>query len=237
MNSFHISSPARILLTFCLCILCAATVISALPTDGEEQIYDHIIRLHVLAHSDNDDDQAQKLYVRNAVLQTLAATVPSTASIEEAEQILTEMLPRLKDVAEQAAAESGIPRACTVTLTEEPYPQRTYTQNGSCITLPAGVYRSLRIRIGDAVGQNWWCVLFPPLCLSLASEYHPLPDATIPVSADTAADSEDSADDTTQETLLAAGFTPYEITLITGEQKPKTIIKFRIVEFLRNLFR
>ena len=91
--------------------------------------------------------------------------------------------------------------------------------------------RSLRVMIGEAAGANWWCVLFPPLCLSLAAEKtYPEGDA-IPVSVD-----ESERADTSYEQLLAVGFTPYEISLISGEGSPKTVVKFRIVEWIRKLF-
>ena len=130
------------------------------------------------------------------------------------------------DSVRQLQALSGIMKAQL-----EAYPVRTYDDGNTCYTLPAGTYRSLRVMIGEAAGANWWCVLFPPLCLSLAAEKtYPEGDA-IPVSVD-----ESERADTSDEQLLAAGFTPYEISLISGEGSPKTVVKFRIVEWFRKLF-
>ncbi len=222
---------ARLLLCLCISMLCAATVISALPTDGEEMLYDRVIRLHVLANSNTEEDQALKLQVRNAILTELSEISVSCDTADNAEILYTEQLSHLEGVACQTIADAGYDYDCRVTLTRECYPIRTYEAGGTRYTLPAGTYRSLRVMIGEADGQNWWCVLFPPLCLSLASEPISPADAAVPVSADGITDSAD-----TDALLLAAGFTPQEISLICGEGSPKTVVKFRIVEWLRRLF-
>jgi hypothetical protein len=85
--------------------------------------------------------------------------------------------------------------------------------------------------IGEAAGQTWWCVLFPPLCLSLAAEQPVSVGDVIPVSAA----EQDILTASSEELLLAAGFTPYEISLISGEGSPKTVVKFRIIEWIRRL--
>lgn len=215
----------RALLTVCLSLLCASIVISALPTAGEEAIYDRVVRLHVLAHSDSDADQALKLRVRDAILTFLSRESSASADAEEAETRYRSLLPQIEAVAKETIADAGYTYDCRVTLTRESYPVRSYDG----VTLPAGTYRSLRVLIGDADGRNWWCVLFPPLCLSLATE----PEAQIP-----AVVSEDGAPSTAEEVLLAAGFTPYEVSLIAGgtEHSTKTVVRFRIVEWLRTLF-
>ena len=233
MKANRVPTAARFLCTLCICILCAAAILSAWPTNGEEALYDRVIRLHVLANSDDEADQSQKLAVRDAVLTYLAEAAPNTRSAEDAEDAYQKLLPQLTKIAEESAAENGCAYPCRVTLTQESYPSRTYRENGETVTLPAGVYRSLRVQIGASAGQNWWCVLFLPLCLSLAAEYCTKDDDTVAVSA--SADPEPTTT-TSEEKLLAAGFTPYEITLISGEESPKTVVKFRIVEFFRRLF-
>ncbi len=214
----------RAIFCFCAAILCAATVIFALPTQGEEQIYHRVIRLHVLANSDTAADQALKLRVRDAILAYLAAESHASTTADEAEAQYQQMLAQIEEIAEQTAAKAGYAYDCHVTLTREAYPVRSY---GS-VTLPAGTYRSLRVMIGEAAGQNWWCVLFPPLCLSLAADAEACTSVMV----------SDAERDDTEEVLLAAGFTPYEVSLIAGgnESAPKTVVRFRIVEWLRALF-
>ena len=226
MKPISADSVLRLVLSLCLSVLCAAAVIGALPLHGEEQLYDRVIRLHVIAASDTAEDQALKLRVRDAVLTCLADRAPDCTSADEAEAVYTALLPKLDAVAEETVRNAGYPYSCQVTLTRESYPIRTYDNGTGSVTLPAGTYRSLRVRIGEAAGQNWWCVLFPPLCLSLAAEYEP---SAAPTSAQVC--------DDTGEQLLAAGFTPYEISLISGESEPKTVLKFRIVEFFRSLLK
>ena len=226
----YIKPTARMLLTLCISLLCAAVVISALPTAGEEAIYDRVIRLHVLANSDTDEDQALKLQVRNAILTTLADVSVRAETADDAERVYASCLPMLEETANKTVADAGYDYDCRVTLTREAYPIRTYDDGKTVYTLPAGTYRSLRVMIGEASGQNWWCVLFPPLCLSLAAEKTVPEGDAIPVSVD-----EPVPVPSSEEHLLAAGFTPYEISLISGEGSPKTVVKFRIVEWIRKL--
>ncbi len=226
----YVKPTARMILCFCASLLCAAVVISALPIEGEEALYDRVIRLHVLANSDTNEDQALKLQVRNDILTALADVSESAENADDAARVYASCLPMLESVARKTIADAGYDYDCRVTLTREPYPVRTYDDGSTCYTLPAGTYRSLRVMIGQAQGQNWWCVLFPPLCLSLAAEKNMPEGDAIPVSVD-----ESDMLAASEERLLAAGFTPYEISLISGEGSPKTVVKFRIVEWIRKL--
>ena len=226
----YTKSTARMLVCLFFSLLCAAVIIHALPTQGEESIYDRVIRLHVLANSDSEEDQALKLRVRDAILTALDEQSLTADNARDAELLYAAQLSALTSIARDTITEAGYDYDCYVTLTKEPYPIRTYRNGDDCYTLPAGTYRSLRVMIGEAVGQNWWCVLFPPLCLSLAADNALPAENAIPVSVD-----ETDNLPSTEERLLAAGFTPYEISLISGEGSPKTVIKFRIVEFFRKL--
>ena len=210
-------TAARILACACACFLLAATAIDLLPTDGEEQIYENVVRLHVLANSDSEEDQSIKLAVRDAVLTYLSEQTLSAVDKESAEAAYRARLSKIAEVASKTAAQNGTPQSCSATLSTEYYPARTY---GS-VTLPEGSYTSLRVHIGAAEGQNWWCVLFPPLCLGLAM-----------------AEEEDAmavyAEE--REELIAAGFTPKQIETLTMTKDQRITVKFRIVELLRSLF-
>ncbi len=215
---------ARIIATACICFLLAATVIDLLPTNGEEAVYDNVVRLHVLAASDSAEDQAIKGKVRDAVLALLADTSDGACDKESAEQAYRARLDEIAACAAETVAAHGEAKPCRVTLTREYYPPRTY---GS-VTLPSGSYTSLRVLIGEAEGQNWWCVLFPPLCLQLAKADS---EDVRAVYAE-----EDAGARAETEELLAAGFTPEQVAILTEKENPRVVIKFRIVEFFRELF-
>ena len=141
-----------------LCALCL-TLSAAVWTQGKlQRIEDGLIRLHVLAVSDEEEEQRIKLRVRDAVLSFLSPELEAVRDKAEAERIVSASLPQIKAAAESAA--EG--RHVTVTLEREHYPTRRY---GS-FALPAGEYESLRVILGKGEGHNWWCVVFPPVCLA-----------------------------------------------------------------------
>lgn len=118
-----------------------------------------LIRLHVIASSDGAEDQALKLDVRDAVLETLTPALESAQTPAQAQSIINAMLPELRDIGESVSGQRA--RAA---LGWEHYPTRVYEG----FALPAGDYLSLRLELGAAEGKNWWCVVFPPLCAAAA---------------------------------------------------------------------
>ena len=141
------------LVTLCVCLL------AGLWAEGRQQrLAAGLVRLHVLAASDEAEEQAVKLRVRDAVLRYLAPQLEGAKSADEAEAILAGKLDGVRSAAERAA--EG--RAVHVTLGDERYPTRDYAG----FSLPAGRYRSLRVVLGEGKGRNWWCVVFPPVCLA-----------------------------------------------------------------------
>ena len=123
-----------------------------------------LVRLHIIANSDNAADQAEKLRVRDAVLAYLAPRLETAGSVSDARELLFRERENIL-----RAAQTETDRPVTVTFTREHYPTRDY---GS-FALPAGVYPSLRVILGAGEGHNWWCVVFPPLCTAESIE----PDA------------------------------------------------------------
>lgn len=119
-----------------------------------------LVRLHVVAVSDDENEQALKLRVRDAVLEYLSPMLENTDGSEAAKALIAENL----DGVAQAAASASEGRAVTVSLSRENFPTRQYEG----FTLPAGKYDSLRVVLGEGQGQNWWCIVFPPLCVSAA---------------------------------------------------------------------
>ena len=189
-----------VILFLTLSVLC----VTVLPVHGEEEIYDSVIRLHVLANSDGEEDQALKLKVRDAVLARADALLADVTSMEQAEQILAASLGDLAESAAACLGANGSEYPVRVTLGKEQYPTRYYEK----LAFPAGEYLSLRVLIGAGAGKNWWCVLFPPLCLSAAS-----------AKGDTA--------------KLAAGLTEDQYRMITESDSPKYKLRFKVLETAR----
>ena len=192
-----------------LTVLCAL-VLGLFPVSGEERLYDSVVRLHVLANSDSDVDQALKLKVRDRIIEVTEDIFTQAKSKNEAEALARSALSMIEDEAKRVVEESGFDYPVTVTLGQEEYPERDYEG----MKFPAGEYLSLRVLIGDAEGQNWWCVLFPPICLRAASR--------------------DQRD--TEEAFIAAGLTGEQYRIITESGSGLYKIKFKILEIISDLF-
>jgi stage II sporulation protein R len=133
--------------------------------DGEcQEIRDKVVRLHILANSDSVEDQTLKLKVRDAVLQ---ATVGwETMGEQEILQNVQEDLPRLLEVAQNTVYENGYSYPVTAKVCRMYFETRQYDE----ITMPAGMYDAVRFEIGEGKGKNWWCVIYPPMCLKAAEK-------------------------------------------------------------------
>lgn len=194
-------------LIYILCILGATLVISAVPVSGEEDIYDSVIRFHIIANSDDEKDQKIKLELRDYIFTQYHDKLSSYNNISDAKSDISENLGEIEETAEQFLKEHGYDYNVHVTLTEEYYPTRTY----DTFTLPSGNYTSLRIIIGEGEGHNWWCVLFPPMCLESAT-----------------GDIIDYSD-------VSAGLTESQYRLISESEKPEYNVKFRVLEILEEV--
>ena len=161
-----------------------------------------LIRLHVVANSDSRADQAVKLQVRDAVLEQAETLLAGCADLEEAEAALGEALPSLERAAGAVTAAAGYDYPVRSALAWEDYPTREY----STFALPAGRYLSLRITLGEGEGRNWWCVVFPPLCMAATNE-----DFT--------------------GCAEAAGLTEEEVALVTQESGA-CVVRFKLVEWV-----
>jgi len=151
-------------LLFCLSI-CVLIWIVSIVSD-RQKLNEELIRLHVVANSDSREDQAVKLKVRDAVVESLQEAMADIADVEEAKAYLQENLPKIQSVANQVLTACGVEPDAVVTLAKETFDTRYY----DTFKLPAGVYESLRITIGEGKGKNWWCVVFPSLCLPATSQ-------------------------------------------------------------------
>ncbi len=146
-----------------LIFLCASTICVYTLAVEVQPLYTSLTRLHVVANSDTAFDQELKLKVRDAVVEEVARMTCNTKDSDEAYNLLKDNLPHIERVAQEIVFSEGFDYTVTGTICQSyPFPRRTY----DTFTLPAGNYRTLRIEIGEARGQNWWCVVFPPLCTS-----------------------------------------------------------------------
>lgn len=131
-----------------------------------ETVHNELIRLHVVANSDSPEDQAVKLKVRDAVIESLEEDLQKIGDVEAARTYLREKLPYIQQVANDTLEMAGFSPDAAVSLCREAFDTRYY----DTFTLPAGVYEALRITIGEGNGRNWWCVTFPGLCLPVTTE-------------------------------------------------------------------
>ncbi len=155
------------ILELALGIAVAVTLIWGMASLGRQQaLADRVVRLHVLANSDSDADQALKLKVRDKIVAQATDILQQTHSRPEAEQALTAALPELQTLAEQEIQAEGYTYPVTASLEQTEFPTREYDD----FTLPAGEYLALRVVIGAGEGHNWWCVVFPPLCTAAETD-------------------------------------------------------------------
>ena len=190
--------------TFCLFVLVGVMILNVLPIHGEGEIYDSVVRLHVIANSDSTEDQALKLKVRDGVLRVASELVEGCATRDEAEVALRGGLDIVEDAARAVVEAEEYEYGVSVKLCEEEYP----TKNYESVCFPSGCYMSLQVKIGDAVGQNWWCVLFPNLCLSAATK----------------SEAEDA--------FIQAGLTPEQYKIVTDSDGVKYKLRFKFLEII-----
>ncbi len=196
------------ILTLSILAALALLVFGILPVHGEEEIYNKVVRLHVLANSDSEEDQAVKLAVRDAILNVTVPLLQNCQTREEAVYLLEENRELLTQTAQTVLREQGFDDEVHIEMGLEDYPTRTYDS----LCFPAGEYVSMRVELGDAEGQNWWCCLFPPLCLDTAT-----------VNRKTAEDA-----------CISVGFTPTQYKIITESDKPVYRARFKILEWMGN---
>ena len=147
-----------------LSFLMAAVLMAALPTEAEAEIYSDTLRLHILAASDSDEDQALKLKVRDAILARYSTALSESDGLESSLAAIEVLLPQIEKTAEECIKKNGYEYNLTATLGEEWYDTREYED----FSLPSGKYFSLIIKIDNGRGKNWWCVMYPPMCLDMA---------------------------------------------------------------------
>lgn len=193
-----------IFLLFIYILISANAYTNAVCSD----ISDSVFRLHVIANSDSVQDQNLKYIVRDNVLKYMASITSGVTSKEEIIEIAYNNLEEFKQIAQNTIYENGFNYDVTVEIGNFDFPTKTYGD----VSFPAGFYDALKIKIGNANGQNWWCVMFPPLCF-------------IDVSSGIVPDD--------SKNILESELNEEEYSLITGT-KNENKIKFKIIEVLQN---
>jgi stage II sporulation protein R len=183
-----------------LLLLC----LGLLPVQGEEEIYNKVVRLHVLANSDSEEDQAIKLEVRDAILGVTVPLLQDCQTQQDAVARLEENRSLFLQTAQTVLRKRGVDDTVVIEMDLEDYPTRTYDS----LCFPAGEYISMRVSLGEGEGQNWWCCLFPPLCLGAAT-------------ANT---------EIAEDACISVGFTPTQYKIITESDKPVYRARFKILE-------
>ena len=184
-------------------LLAAAVLFTGYALSLEQQrLADKLIRLHVVANSDGVQDQTWKLQVRDVVLAETERILDGEQAPLEA---LAENLAQIETAANRCLREQGSEETATVTLQKELLPTRQY----ETFSLPAGTYTTLRVTIGQGEGHNWWCVVFPSLCMSASM-------------------------DDLEEAAQTAGLSEGEIRLITEDSEGYEL-KFKSIELFQKL--
>lgn len=188
----------RVLALFVACLVCTALWAEA----TQVRLASQVIRLHILANSDSEEDQALKLEVRDRVLETTSALLAGETEPQAAAVLLNQHLDDIAQTAAQEISAQGHDDRVEVRLEQTWFPTRQYQG----ISLPAGNYLALRVLIGAAEGHNWWCVVFPNLCLPAVSE----------------------------RALEASTLTPGQISLLQ-EEETSYVFRFKALELWQSL--
>ena len=161
--------------------LCLCLCLSLCGFAGEvDDLRSRVLRLHILANSDSDVDQTVKLKVRDAVVEECAGLLDGADDADDAAALATAQLDDVCAVARRVLREQGADYDVTAEVTETYFPTRVYDD----VTLPAGRYQAVRLLLGEGKGHNWWCVLFPPLCVSAATDKKTTADVLTPAEDD-----------------------------------------------------
>lgn len=193
------------LLLFFYTFLCAVSYVNAVSS----HISDSVFRLHILANSNSEEDQNLKYLVRDEVISFLTKLTENVNSKKEVIQIVNKNLDQFQQIAEKVISENGYTYPVKISVGNFSFPTKEYGD----VSLPAGSYDALRIEIGQATGNNWWCVLFPPLCFVDVSS------GIVP----------DESKEIIKENLFDE-----EYSLITDDSN-EVKFKFKIVEFFQNV--
>lgn len=178
---------------------------------NQEELSEHVIRFHVRANSDEEEDQRLKEEVKSNLVEYISPVLEQCSSREEAQIALEEEMEELENIALTTIYDAGYDYPVSIYFSTEDFPVKEYGD----ILVSGGEYEALRVDIGEAAGQNWWCLIYPPLCF---------------IDGSTVIVDEDGKEVLKEE----VGEEAYENMLI--EDKPKVVVKFKLYEELKELF-
>lgn len=199
------NSLILIFLLFIYVTISAISYVNAVSSDIENSVF----RLHVIANSDSEEDQNLKYIVRDNLIKYMNDLCRNVSDKSEAIKIANEHLEDFKQIAKDTVIENGYSYDVTVEIGNFSFPTKTYGD----ISLPAGYYDALRVKIGNAEGQNWWCVMFPPLCFVNVSS------GIVP---------EESKE------LMKKDLNEEEYSIITNENTSEIQFKIGLIEWFKN---
>ncbi len=206
---FHKADVLKIAAVLLVTVIILCTIIS---DSTQEEIAGSVVRLHILANSDSEADQALKLKVRDAILGFVTDRYPQNAGKAEAEAYLKNSLPEIQRIARDVLAANGSYADVKASFGRYAFPTKAYEN----VSLPAGIYEAVRVEIGEAKGQNWWCVMFPPLCLADSGSLKMTDEAMLQLKKE-------------------LGDGNYElITELANTADVKVKVRFRLVELVEN---
>ena len=194
-----------LLLGFALAVMLGSTAAFA---QSRQEVADSVLRLHVVANSDSAEDQAVKLKVRDAILEKVGERL-SADSKEECREEIINNLDEIEKIANDTLKENGFSYTAYVQYGKFEFPKKTYKS----MTLPAGEYYGVRVVLGSGNGQNWWCVMYPPMCLA--------EDGEVTLSKQ-------------NEEILRENLDENTYDIITKENN-EVVVKFKIVEMVQGI--
>ena len=183
------------------CMLLAVVFYLGTVVADKQELRENVIRLHVVADSDSQQDQQVKLQVRDALTAYLQPVLDQLPDMDTARAYLETQLPELEQIANNALKAAGQTATAAVSLAKEAFSKRDY----ETFSLPSGIYESLRVTIGSGEGKNWWCVVFPSLCVSATT-------------------------DSLEDTAAGAGFSDSLVGSISGKQEYR--VRFFVMDCL-----
>lgn len=193
------------LLLFLYVFISAQSYVTAVSTN----LSDAVFRLHVIANSDTDADQALKLKVRDSLLAYMNEICSNCSTKDEAISLANQHKDEFQKIAEQTITNNGYNYSVKINIDNFYFPTKNYGD----ISLPAGMYDALRVEIGEAKGQNWWCVMFPSLC------FVDISSGVVP--------------DESKE-LMENNLSQEEFALVSNQSDNEIQFKFKLLEFFNN---
>ncbi len=191
-------------------IFLSVLVLSSISGYRQGTLSGNVLRLHILGSTDSDSDQKLKLLVRDSILREYRDLFAQAENAEDAAIRATSVISSIEETAKQTLSLQGCTAPVSVRVEETSFP----TKNYGAVSLPAGKYTAVNVRIGKAAGKNWWCVLYPPLCLT---------EGSVGADAETIA-------------LLKETLPPEEYALLTQPDKITFRMKFKILELFGKIF-